>query len=375
MGVKRGKRTTLPRNARVRKTMVAISAVATASCLVAACGSSKPSAVVSTSTTSKPTASKALRPISLAFFTGGFSGVEVDFMKSEGIFKKFDLTVKTVSATSGPAVVAAELSRTVDIGIGYVPLVLPALLKGHALKYVSPIGRPNFYNLIAQPSISTKPAGIGLTANAIANIRHMKGATVAVSAIGGAADLFMSALADAAGIKPTSYTPIAGGGPSTLVDAFKSHKVQYLVTDHPVFTFLHATHTPYHIVAMVNTSLKNDWHNLFVDGWVASPAFIKSHPVRTLDFCKSMIYAANAMGKPANKAAVLKAAEEDEGITPAEGNEWYKSNLYLYSPGYVITKKLWEQQGPWLAGTPYKGAKLPTFSSIEYKPCFNLVEK
>lgn len=313
-----------------------------------------------------------LQSFSLGFFTSGASGVEVELMQKEGIFAKYGLDPSIVSATSGPAIVSGELSGTINIGIGYMGLIIPAVIQGHDLKFVAPYARPNFYNVIAQKSISVKPAGIGLTANAEANIRAMKGATVGVAAVGGLNDLFMAALATASGLSPTGFTQVAAGGPPTLVTAFKTNRIQYLVTDHPVFTLLKGSNVPYNVVAMVNTSNTNDWKGMVADDWVSNPSYINSHKSLIMDFCKAMVAGRNYMGNPKNKAQVLDAAETVEGITPAESAMWYKDNVFLYSPGIAMTKSVWSAQKEWLAGTPYAHDALPSYSSVNYAPCTSL---
>lgn len=334
--------------------------------------------LASCSTTSSAVSAPAKKPaklqsFSLGFFTNGASAVEVHLMQEEGIFAKYGLKPNIVSATSGPSVVAGELSGTINIGIGYMGLILPAIIEGHDLKFVSPYARPNFYNVIAQPSIPVKPAGIGLTANAEANIRAMKGATVGVAAVGGLNDLFMAALAKASGLSPTGFTQVAAGGPPTLVAAFKTHRIQYLVTDHPVFTLLKGLNVPYHVVAMVNTSDSNDWKGMVADDWVSSPSFIDSHKSVVMNFCKAMVAGRNYMGNPKNKAQVIAAAEAVEGITPAESAMWYKDNLFLYYPGIPMTKSVWAPQKEWLVGTPYAHDAMPSYSRVNYSPCTSLV--
>lgn len=336
--------------------------------VLAACGSSSSSS--STSAAAGKTAK--LQSFSLGFFTSGASGVEVELMQKEGIFAKYGLQPSIVSATSGPAIVSGELSGTINIGIGYMGLIIPAIIQGHDLQFVSPYARPNFYNVIAQPTIPVKPAGTGLTSNAMANIRAMKGATVGVAAVGGLNDLFMAALATASGLSPTGFTQVAAGGPPTLVAAFKTGRIQYLVTDHPVFTLLKGQNVPYHVVAMVNTSNSNDWKNMVADDWVSSPAYIKSHKSLVMDFCRAMIAGRNYMGNPKNKSQVIAAAESVEGITPAESAMWYKDNLFLYSPGIPMTKTVWAAQKEWLAGTPYASDAMPSFNNVNNSSCLSL---
>lgn len=363
----RGMYASVPRKARGKRISSFLLGLAALGVVLASCSSSSSSAA---SAPSKAPAK--LQSFSLGFFTSGASGVEVELMQKEGIFAKYGLDPNIVSATSGPSIVAGELSGTINIGIGYMGLILPAIIQGHDLKFVAPYARPNFYNVIAQKSISVKPAGIGLTANAKANIRAMKGATVGVAAVGGLNDLFMAALATASGLSPTGFTQVAAGGPPTLVTAFKTDRIQYLVTDHPVFTLLKGLHVPYNVVAMVNTSNSNDWKGMVADDWVASPSYIDSHKSLVMDFCRAMVAGRNYMGNPKNRAQVLDAAQTVEGITPAESTMWYKHNVFLYSPGIAMTKSVWTAQKEWLAGTPYAKDAMPSYSTVNYSPCTSL---
>lgn len=361
------KRLSCLRRVRGKKAASLILGLATLGLVLASCSSSSSSSAVT------PTKAPAkLQSFSLGFFTSGASGVEVELMQKEGIFAKYGLDPSIVSATSGPAIVSGELSGTINIGIGYMGLIIPAIIQGHDLKFVAPYARPNFYNVIAQKSIPVKPAGIGLTANAEANIRAMKGATVGVAAVGGLNDLFMAALASASGLSPTGFTQVAAGGPPTLVTAFKTDRIEYLVTDHPVFTLLKGSNVPYNVVALVNTSNSNDWKGMVADDWVANPSYINSHKSLVMDFCKAMVAGRNYMGNPKNKTQVIDAAETVEGITPAESAMWYKDNLFLYSPGIAMTKSVWEAQKEWLAGTPYAHDAMPSFSAVNYSPCLGL---
>lgn len=331
-------------------------------------------AACSSATSASPSAIKkkvltSLQPFTLGTFTAGAPQVEIQIMEKQNIFAKYGLSPTVVSATSGPALVAGQLSGTIDIGSGQIGLILPALIKGDSFKFVSPVAMPNFYNIIAQPSVPVKPAGIGLTSNAMANIRAMRGATVGVAAVGGLNFLTMAALAKASGLKPTSFTQVAAGGPATLVSAFKSDRFQYLVTDHPVFTLLKEAGVSYHVVAMVNTSTKNDWNHMVSNDWIATGTFVKSHPSVALDFCKAMLAATSYMGNPKNKAEVIAAAEAVEGITPAEGAMWYRNNDFLYSPGIPMTATTWDAQKEWLVGSPYAHAAFPSYSTVNYRPC------
>lgn len=326
----------------------------------------------SPSTGPKTKVSAKLQSFTLGTFTSGSFEVEIELMQAQGIFAKYGLTPRIVSATSGPAIQAGELSGTIDIGFGYMGLIIPAMIHGNKFEFVSPIAGPNFYNVIAQPSIPVKPPGIGLTSNARANIRAMRGATVGVAAVGGLNYLTMAALAKASGLSPTAFTQVAAGGPATLVTAFETHRFQYLVTDHPVFTLLKQQHIPYHLVALVNSSANNDWKHMVADDWVATPTFIKSHKSLVMDFCRAMVAGSHYIGDPAHKEQVIAAAERIQGIKPAEAGMWYRNNLYLYYPGIPMTKKVWKAQKEWLAGGPYASSPLPSFKSVDYSPCLKL---
>lgn len=336
-----------------------------AAAALAACSSTKSSA---SATRSKHIPTK-LQPVTIGTFTAGAPQVEIQIMETEGIFAKYGLKPVIISATSGPSLVAGQLSGSIDIGSGQIGLILPALIQGHDFKFVSPVAMPNFYNVIAQPSIPVKPAGIGLTPNAKANIRAMRGATVGVAAVGGLNYLTMAALAKASGLGPTEFTQVASGGPATLVAGFKTHRFQYLVTDHPVFTLLKEAGVPFHTVAMVNTSTKNDWGHMVSNDWMATSAFVRSHTSVAMKFCRAMLAATSYIGNPKHKAQVIAAGEKVEGISPAEGAMWYRNNRFLYSPGIPMTKPVWDAQREWLVASPYANSPFPHYSTINYKPC------
>lgn len=330
--------------------------------LVTACSSASKTA------TPKATNGKPQYNITIGYFTGGMQAIRATLMEEAGIFKKYGISVTDVAVSSGPALVAGVIGGSIDVGVGYPALDFPPMIEKRGVEMLSPYTEPGFYGVAGQTNLGLKNAGVGITKNALSNIRLMAGKTVGVSAIGGETQIYVEQLATQAGIPATSPDYIGVGSTATNIAAFQAHRTDFTTLNPGEATVLASEHIPY-VMAVDGNPPGHPYKGELEAFWSIGSSYASSHPGAAKAFCKANEDSYKFAANPKNRAVVEHAIEVGANFNSAQAAYLYDHYNYILADPVVVNQKVWNAQKIWLQDTPYSNDALPYNGNV-YAPCF-----
>ncbi|NRI69556.1 ABC transporter substrate-binding protein [Rhodococcus sp. MS16] len=294
---------------------------------------------------------------------GVTQGVPTDLLtvvaENEGFFDKRGVNVELNPPALTNAVAAAVISNDLTVGSMVPAMLWPAIEKGACVKALgSLVG--NTMDVIAQPGteIAGDPADPDTT------MASIKGKTIGVTARGAGMELWISQMAQEAGMDPAKDITFVGvGAPATAIAAFKAKQVDVLYYGPTMASQL--SESEFVRVTDIIGKPGNALSGLNHGYPTASCSTIAERPNDVMNYCKAMWDTYDFSQDPQNAAVMGKWMAELTGVAPEAGTAAWKALKDAYLP-MTITKESWEEQAP-LAGSP--APTVPDFASSVYEPC------
>jgi NitT/TauT family transport system substrate-binding protein len=312
---------------------------------------------------SKKSAKPKLTTVTMAIPPGALQETIVVLAQQRGFFARHGLNVDFTYVIGGPAIVAAVLSHSVDIG-DTVPVVSwPLLQQGQSIVGLI-ANQAQTYNIIAQPDLSGVTDAAPGEPAALSNLRALKGKTIGVSARGSANETVARRLLLDAGLNPDSdVTFVAIGNTTTGVPAFLNHQVDAMVTFPPEEALLGRSNFKY-AAHVAGTGV---FKELLTDYWGTTPSWLTSHAAVAQNFCKGIADAYVYAENPAHANVIARFIQLYLALpTSAMARSLWKQ----YSPTFTIqlSAQRWSQQKLYFSGTPTDGF-MPPYNTSVYAPC------
>lgn len=164
---------------------------------------------------------------------GGLFNFPLVLAEREGILDKHGLQIKYVTASSGPAGVAALASGDVDFGENTLDGTLVARSKGIDLVEVTGQSTSAIWTLVARKDLMLPHLEQGFPAV----MQDLKGKNIGIIARGASSDNIVRYLLDEAGLDPEKdVTLLPVGAPATSLPALKTGAVDALMLADPWVT-------------------------------------------------------------------------------------------------------------------------------------------
>lgn len=221
---------------------------------------------------------------------------------AQGYFEDEGLKVEPITINTGPDMVSALVSGTIDIGDQSTPTVLPVMTKqGQDIDLLYG-GLSLSFLMISGSDVDVPAASTDLSA-----VRALEGKTIGVTAAGALTDWWARALFTEAGMDPDEDVKIVTtGGTSTLVPALQSGKVDAAVIWNTDRSRVGDEGTDYKVVASVLDGTASDaFDGIMQEYYAASHEFIESNRDKVSSYCTAISQAWDWAVDPANEAEVV----------------------------------------------------------------------
>lgn len=221
---------------------------------------------------------------------------------AKGFFEDEGLTVDPVTINTGPDMVSALVSGTVDIGNQSTPTVLPVMTKqGQDIDLLYG-GLSLSFLMVSGPEVDLPAASADLSA-----VRALEGMTIGVTAAGALTDWWARALFREAGMDPDKDVKIVTtGGTSTLVPALQGGKVDAAVIWNTDRSRVGEEGTDYNVVASVLDGTASDaFDGIMQEFYAASGELLDEKREEVSSYCTAVANAWDWAVDPANEAEVI----------------------------------------------------------------------
>lgn len=341
----------MPKQARIRT----VAAVLTATALAVTACSSQGSGGHGTS---------GKTDVSVMDIAGSEPAVIMQYAHAQGIDAANGLNFKFVGATSGPAMQAAIVSGSVDFSDGG-SLGFPLVKKGSDLLWLLGELGPSF-EVVVHPNTSTPHLGQQYPAP----VRDLKGLKVGVTALGSIAQLYLDLMLKDAGLSSAAATPIAVGGVSTSVAAFKSGRIDALVTFAPMEELIGTNNLKVLVPTVTDpmgASPFPDWtlNNIAT----TTKSYANAHPKTVAAFCTTMAQSIKQLKDPSYLGKVLPVVEQSMQLSPKQASEMWKKYSSLLKA--TITEQDWKAQV--IGAPPADNGYVPPYSGFVDQKCQQIV--
>ena len=258
----------------------------------------------------------------------------------EGFFDAAGLDVELVPFKSGPENVAALIGGTTQVGVGGPGNVMPPMLEGEELLATGPALGLNYELWVRAAAVDGE-----LVEGSPEAYEALRGLSIGVPALGGAADLFARYLLVQAGLDPDNdVTFLATGSSATAIPALVEEQVDALVTSGATPELAAAAGVDLRLVASAlngtTFDLGDDESAVFgmtTRDFADSTAFDR--------YCTAMSSAIAWLHDEANGDAGAELVAEVTGLEPATAAELYGREADQWR--LEVSEAGWEQDVAW----------------------------
>lgn len=283
---------------------------------------------------------------------------------AKGFFTKNGLEVESTVINTGPDMVSALLSGSIDVGDQSTPTVLPVITKQKQPVSMMYGGLGLDFLMVTGPNIDAGTPNADLSA-----VKALKGKTIGVTAAGALTDWFARQLFREAGMDPDrDVTIITTGGTGSLVPALKAGKVDAAVVWNTDKYRIGSEGTDYSVVAsVIDGTAGPNFGSSLQEFYGATPKWLDSHATQATQYCQSIKDGWDWAVQPENEAEVVKMLagwvklpESDATKLWAEAKDrWIRH----------VDEETWAAQGKFVPNET-----LPAWADEMYSPCQNILE-
>ncbi len=272
-----------------------------------------------------------------------------------GFFAKHNLQIVRISVTSGPAMVAATVSGSTDVGFAVPSSAVPVLRISDKVTVLDDVAVLTDVRLVVAASRVTPQMKEPFPAN----IRALKGLKIGVAALGGGTQTATLDAMKAAGLKPTDVTFIGVGGGPSRVAALSHGDVDGIVADPAAVLSVKAGGVD--TVEVVNytskASVGTNAPDALISFDLANTAFQKKFPNELGRYCSAMKEARTWSLDPANLGKVAAIMAKYLNIARTEDAQAiWQATQKTVMPG--LSESIWKSQPEWAIG----GGPPPSYS-------------
>lgn len=245
--------------------------------------------------------------ITVGIYPNLINNFDFHIADAKGFFDDEDLEVDSVTINTGPDMVSALLSGSIDIGDQSTPTVLPVLAKqGQDIDLLYG-GLELSFLMISGPKVKTSEPSSNLDA-----VRDLKGKKIGVTAAGALTDWFARALLKDAGLDPDKdVTIVTTGGTGSLVPALQGGKVDAAIIWNTDRSRVGQEGTDYHVVASILDGTAGDsFDGIIQEYYAAKGSVIEKKSDAIKSYCTAIDKAWEWVQDPANEDEVVSSLAE-----------------------------------------------------------------
>ncbi len=305
-----------------------------------------------TSASSSATAAAATT-VKIGIFAGDGSA-PWEIADQQGFFAKQGIKAEFVNFTSGPAIVAALLSGSVDVGEGTSGAVYQVVRQSPQVTVLNDFSQTNYTVIVVNSSKATSSVSAGYPAN----VKSLKGLKIGVPALGSQLQNLITGVLQNAGLSAGDVTFIATGGLSTIIAALKNNRIDAQPVTWATVALLKKAGlsiTPVIDVAQPGNAGPGFSKGLFTFD-LASTSFASSNSGLLGKYCTAMRDAVNWAKSPANLTSVSGIVAKLDGVTAAGIQPIWPKVTPTYTTS--LTESAWSSQPSWVTG----GGTIPAYS-------------
>lgn len=286
---------------------------------------------------------------------GGDASAPWVVAQEKGYFAKQGISVKITDFSSSPALAAALISGSIDVGYLGTGTAYKTLGQGANLTVLNDWHQTNYSVYVVNSAKATSSVSAGYPNN----VKSLAGLKVGVPALGTQLQSLTTAMLDGAGVDSSKTTFIATGALPTLIAALKNGKVDAQTLTWPSYFLVKGAGV--NITPVVDVAQPGNAGPGFSDGMfaydVANTSFAKNTTMLN-KYCTAMRQSVTWMKDPANLGAASQIVAKLDGIPAADVESVWGKVTPSYGVG--LTSSEWTDQPAWVTGggtvKPYSSA-------------------
>jgi NitT/TauT family transport system substrate-binding protein len=234
--------------------------------------------------------------------------IPVFVAESQGFFTKNGLDVEMISFSTGPALIGAILSGSVNfIDGGGALLSFPQVTRGHNLRGVANFWAQNLYTLVVRNSVPTPNANRPYPAPAL----DLKGKRIGVVALGSTTSAMVESVLKDAGLKPgEDVILVPAGGIPTATAALIAGNIDGYLSFPPMNQMLDALHPGSYKVVFAAPQFPPLLRVNFFNHVGTTQEFIDKNPRAVQAMCKAIRDGLQWLQDPKNFDAAVVGLEK-----------------------------------------------------------------
>lgn len=323
--------------------------------LTAGCGSSSTANNSQTSSSVKTSAMAGAENITIGVFTGSTFSIPYPIAVGEGFFAQNQLNATIVKFTTGPALISAVISHSVDLS-ALSPLVLISTqLQGQVSLRATGPSMKNSTLLVGSTS------SVGIKAKALLypeTVKLLRGKTIGVPALGAAGQVLVDSLLVGAGMSPSDVTYLAVGGASSALAALKAGRVDGYTTSASGVATFQQNGVDVAVLAGGDKGGSADFDGVRTDVSATTTDFTGSGS-KFERYCRAMKSTMDWIANPQDKAAGAKYIAAETGLDSAAALKVWNAESPLWT--LQIGESAWKNTSKIV---PKVGSTLPYSSAV-----------
>lgn len=278
--------------------------------------------------------------ISVAAFQGTTVSLIEQTAVEKGLFKKYGIDADVVKVDSGPALVSALLSDTVQLTGAPTSLAWPASKSGECFEYLT-AGQGDMSNIIAGPGVKLPNKDAGYPDA----LRDIEGHSFGVVARSSGNEIQIQSLLESVGIDPESVEYVATGGASSRIAALDAGQIDFTWSAPPMEQKMEPSsfQKVVQLVGLKDTILADVRQTITA----VTCDFAKENPKVVTNICKAMWDSYDYVTDPANKEEVAKFFEGQLNVTAKQAEETWDEQIDSFK-GPQVTEEIWKNQAQFL---------------------------
>lgn len=266
----------------------------------------------------------------IGYYPGAMLSFPAFIAKDKGFYQKNGLDARLVPVPNGAAMTAALVSGSIDFANNSYDNLTTAVSRGLPIKAIIGAAVRPPLSLIVRKGINLPHEGDGYPAS----MSDLKGAKLGVIGLGISVHFMTEILAKEAGLKPSDYTILAVGLPSSARAALKNKSIDAYLSLWPLPAIMEATGEGAVLIDLIKDQGPKELQGLAYQAWWATEKNIKTKPELIRRFMRSSQQAYCWYSNPDNfdeVVAILKKNVPVPELNEAQYNDMVRAMLPAYA--------------------------------------------
>ena len=266
----------------------------------------------------------------IGYYPGAMLSFPAFIAKDKGFYQKNGLDARLVPVPSGAAMTAALASGSIDFANNSYDNLTTAVSRKLPIKAIIGAAVRPPLALIVRKGVDLPNKAAGYPAS----MRDLKGTKLGVIGLGISVHFMTEILAKEAGLKPSDYTILAVGLPSSARAALKNKSIDAYLSLWPLPAIMEATGEGTVLIDLIKDQGAKELRGLAYQAWWATEKNIKTKPELIKRFIRSSQEAYCWYSNPDNFDEVVAILKKNVPV-PELNEKQYNDMVHAMLPAYA----------------------------------------